>query len=170
MKEIKIMVVVLSLGLICQFAAAQSCNGNKVLMSIGSQGCGCHCKKKCVSPADVQSYLNNGWHYGECWGSCCWLRLNGNSNSHETSPTEIYSNPTSDLTTISFSLSQKLKVSLKIFDLNDRLVSTLTDKIFEEGKNEFIWSTEQVDEGIYFLQFQSAENRERIKLVVTKKY
>lgn len=169
MKEIKIMVAVLSLSLMYQFAAAQTtCTGNKVLMSIGSQGCGCHCKKKCVSPADVQTYLNNGWRYGDCWGSCCWVRLNGNSSSPETPLTEIYSNPASGSTTISFSLSQTRKVSLKIFDMNDRLVSTLADKIFEEGKNELMWSNENVNEGTYFLQFQSDENRERVKLVVTK--
>jgi hypothetical protein len=167
MKEIKIIVVVLCLSLMYQFAAAQNCNGNKVLMSIGAQGCGCHCKKKCVSPADVQTYLDNGWHYGDCWGSCCWVRLNGKSSSPE-SLTAIYSNPASRSTTISFSLSQKRKVSLKIFDMNDKLVSTVADKIFEEGKNELTWSTEHVNEGTYFLQFQSEENRERVKLVVIK--
>lgn len=52
--------------------------------------------------------------------------------------------------------------------MNDRLVSTLADKIFEEGKNELMWSNENVNEGTYFLQFQSDENRERVKLVVTK--
>ncbi len=169
MKKIKIMVLVLSLSLMYQFAAAQnSCTGNKVLMSKGSRGCGCHCQKKCVSPADVQTYLNNGWHYGDCWGNCCWVKLNGNSSSPETSLTEIYSNPSSDSTTISFSLSQTRKVSLKIFDMNDRLVSTLADKIFEEGKNELVLSTRNVNKGIYFLQFQSEENQERVKLVVTK--
>lgn len=167
MKEIKIMVVVLSLSLMYQLAAAQACKGDKVLMSKGAQGCGCHCQKKCVSPADVQTYLNNGWHYGDCWGSCCWVRLNGKSSS-ETPLTEIYSNPASRATTISFSLSQTRKVSLKIFDMNDRLVSTLADKIFEEGKNEFMWNNEHVKEGTYFLQFQSDENQERVKLVVTK--
>jgi len=167
MKEIKIMIVAFSLSLMCQFAAAQNCNGNKVLMSIGAQGCGCHCQKKCVSPADVQTYLNNGWHYGDCWGSCCWVRLNGKSPS-ETPLTEIYSNPASGSTTISFSLAQTRKVSLKIFDINNKLVSTLADKIFEEGKNELMWSTEHVKEGTYFLQFQSEENQESVKLVVTK--
>ena len=52
--------------------------------------------------------------------------------------------------------------------MTDRLVSTLADKIFEAGKNELMWSTENVNKGIYFLQFQSEENRERVKLVVTK--
>ena len=169
MKKIKFMFVLLTLSLMYQFAAAQnSCSGNKVLMSKGSRGCGCHCQKKCISPADVQTYLNNGWRYGDCFGSCCWVRLNGNSSSPATSLTEIYSNPASGSTTISFSLSQTRKVSIKIFDVNGRLVSTLADKIFEEGKNELMWSAEHVKGGIYFLQLQSEENMESVKLVVTK--
>lgn len=52
--------------------------------------------------------------------------------------------------------------------MNDQLVSTLADKIFEEGKNELVWSTGNVNKGVYFLQFQSEENLERVKLLVTK--
>src|SRR5437870_945868 len=62
----------------------------------------------------------------------------------------IFPNPASNSTTISFSLEQSQKVSLKVFDMNGRLVSTLADKIFEEGKNELMWSTENVNGGIYF--------------------
>ena len=169
MKEIKMMVAVLALSLIHQFAAAQApCKGNKILMSIGASGCGCHCNKKCVSPAYVQSYLDKGWHFGDCWGNCCWIRVNTGSPGSETALKEIYPNTASGSTTISFSLSQTRKVSLKIFDMNGRLVSTLADKIFKEGENELMWSTEKVNGGIYFLQFQSEENQERVKLVVTK--
>src|SRR6187401_1511132 len=117
MKEIKMMVLILSLGLMYQFAAAQaSCKGNKVLLHRGAPGCGCHCQKKCVSPTDVQTYLNNGWQYGNCLGSCCWVKLNENSSSSKTA--------LAGSTTISFSLSQTRRVSLKIFDTNDQLVST----------------------------------------------
>ena len=169
MKEIKIMVAVLVLSLMYQFAGAQtSCKGNNVLMSIGGQGCGCHCKKKCVTPAEVQTYLANGWHYGDCFGSCCWVRLNSDSSTLKIALKKNYPDPASGSTTISFSLSQAGKVSLKIFDLNGRLVSTLADKIFKEGENELMWSTENVNRGIYFLQVQSEEDQGRIKVVVTK--
>ena len=161
MKEIKMMIVILTLSLMHQSAVAQAaCKGNKVLLHRGAPGCGCHCQKKCVSPADVQTYLDNGWQYGSCLGSCCWVKLNENSSSSKTSLTGS--------TTISFSLSQTRRVSLKIFDMNDQLVSTLADKIFEKGNNELTWNSSDVSKGAYFLQFQSDENLERVNFYVTK--
>jgi hypothetical protein len=60
---IKIIVLVLSLSVIYQFASAQSaCSGNKVRMVKGAYRCGCHCQKKCVALADVATYQANGWY------------------------------------------------------------------------------------------------------------
>jgi hypothetical protein len=60
---IKIIVLVLSLSVIYQFASAQSaCSGNKVHMVKGAYRCGCHCQKKCVALADVATYQANGWY------------------------------------------------------------------------------------------------------------
>jgi hypothetical protein len=52
--------------------------------------------------------------------------------------------------------------------MNGRLVSTLADKVFEEGENEFVWNAEEENVGVYFLQFQSEENLQTEKLIVTK--
>jgi hypothetical protein len=86
----------------------------------------------------------------------------------ETFLADISPNPVSNSMTISFSLSQSQKVSLKIFDMNERLVSTLADKMFEEGENQIAWQADEVNAGIYFLQFQSAENVQTEKLIVAK--
>jgi len=80
----------------------------------------------------------------------------------------IFPNPASNSTTISFSLEQSQKISLKVFDMDGRLVSTLADTMFEEGKNEILWKTDNVNTGVYFLEFQSAEKLLREKLFVTK--
>jgi len=88
-----------------------------------------------------------------------------NNHSNEVA---IFPNPVTNTTTISFSLTQSGKVSVKIFDVNGRLVSTLADKMFEEGENEIIWNAAESNAGIYFLQFHSAENLQTEKLIVTK--
>jgi hypothetical protein len=80
----------------------------------------------------------------------------------------ISSNPVSNSTTISFSLTQALNISLRIYDLNGRLVETLADKIFNAGENEIRWDAEEMEDGIYFLQFLSAENLQVKKLIVAK--
>jgi len=81
---------------------------------------------------------------------------------------KVYPNPVSNSTAISFSLEQLQNVSLSIFDMSGRLVSTLANKVFKEGENELVWNADRVNAGIYFLQIQSEKNQERIKLVVTK--
>jgi Secretion system C-terminal sorting domain/Beta-propeller repeat len=80
----------------------------------------------------------------------------------------LFPNPFSNSTTISFFLSRSQKVSLRIFDLNGRLVTTLADKIFDAGENELVWNASEMNTGIYFLQLQSTENLKMEKLIVTK--
>ncbi len=82
--------------------------------------------------------------------------------------TSIFPNPFSTFITFSFSLSQSENVSLKIFDVNGRLVSTLADKIFDAGENELVWYAGEVNAGVYFLRFQSAKKLQTEKLIVTK--
>jgi hypothetical protein len=52
--------------------------------------------------------------------------------------------------------------------MNGRLIATLADKIFKAGENELVWNSDKVNAGVYFLQFQSAENVQTEKLIVTK--
>ncbi len=156
MKTTKIIMMVLALSVVYQFAEAQNtCQGNKVKMSKGfGGGCGCHCQKKCVSPGDVQTYLNNGWNYGDCWGNCCWIRA-GEDASIETSLTEIYPNPASGNVNIAFTLSQPGEVILEVFDMTGRNVTTIARTVFEEAGNQVTWDVSEVNPGIYFLKMKA---------------
>ncbi|MBK5285337.1 MAG: T9SS type A sorting domain-containing protein [Bacteroidia bacterium] len=79
-----------------------------------------------------------------------------------------FPNPVTNITTISFSLTQSQKVSLKIFDVSGRLVSILADKVFDAGENELVWNAGDVNAGIYFLRFEAASYSENQKLIVAK--
>jgi len=81
---------------------------------------------------------------------------------------EIAPNPVSSSTTISFSLNQSENVSLKIFDLNGRLIETLASTVLEEGEHSIEWNAESVNAGVYFLQVQTAAYSKTTKLIVTK--
>jgi hypothetical protein len=125
-------------------------------------------------------------HPGECWFEGQYGSLTANkanwiaklkapdpcanriANSELANSILIIPNPISNSTTISFSLSQSQNVSLKIFDVSGRLVSTLTDKIFEAGENEIVWNASDVNTGVYFLQLQSTENIQTEKIIITK--
>jgi len=92
---------------------------------------------------------------------------NQSALTYETSLTDVYPNPVSGAATISFSLAGTQRVSLKIVDLNGRLITTLADQFFDEGDNEIMWNTNEVNAGIYLLQFQSAALSVIEKIVVT---
>ena len=96
------------------------------------------------------------------------IAVGANETNNQNSAIKIYPNPVSNSATISFSLTRPENASLKIFDFSGRLVAILADKFFEEEKNEIVWSTDNVNCGIYFLQYQSAENQERKTFVVSK--
>jgi hypothetical protein len=110
----------------------------------------------------------------DCWmvtlGAGCSQRLGlaPGTENNLSNKVAIFPNPVTNTATISFSLTQSQKVSFKIFDMNGRLIATLADKIFKAGENELVWNSDKVNAGVYFLQFQSAENVQTEKLIVTK--
>jgi hypothetical protein len=100
-------------------------------------------------------------------GSGCSQRLTEKENvlSKEV---VIFPNPVANATIISFSLPQPETVSLKILDANGRIAATPGDGYYEEGNHEIIWNAEEVNPGIYFLQFRAGNDLQMKKLIVTK--
>ena len=136
------------------------------------------------TPADAQCYCScdshprlnaycvtkpNGTYRCKSVGhSACERIANTTSIPDESSLEDIYPNPVSTSTTVLFYVAQTENVSLKIFDLSGRLVTTLADASFEEGDHEITWNAESVNAGIYFLRMEAAGYSENQKLIVTK--
>lgn len=164
MKLTKILLLVLSLNVMYQFASAQNCPGNKVLMSKGYKGaCGCNnCQKKCVLPGEVQSYINMGWYIGECINVgrlCCggWVRNSKTAENIETMLTNIYSDPASRNFTISFNLQKPGNVNLRVFDMSGRYIATVANKTFEKDHNDIYWDAGKLNTGLYYLKMSAGE-------------
>lgn len=84
-----------------------------------------------------------------------------------------YPNPFSSATTISFLFDQSRKISLKIFDLNGRLIRTLANGQMQAGRQEIKWNASDaigkpVPAGIYLLQIEAGDFKETRKLSVIK--
>jgi len=116
-----------------------------------------------------------GWCYVNSHGQTKCLKINHIpdgwrvvNETIESAPLTVSPNPVSNSTTISFFNEQSGNVSIRVFDMNGRLVTTLANASFEEGGYEMVWNAADVNAGIYFLQFQTEENFETIKLAVTK--
>jgi hypothetical protein len=78
----------------------------------------------------------------------------------------IAPNPFSNVTTISFSLTQSANVSLKIFDLPGKLITTLVNSEIQAGVHEFKWEGNKVSAGIYFLRIEAGNYSETRKIFV----
>jgi hypothetical protein len=78
----------------------------------------------------------------------------------------IVPNPFSHSTTVRFQLLKKEKASLKIFDLNGKLITTLVDNIIEMGGHQMEINADKMNAGIYILQLQTSNLLKTEKLVV----
>ena len=138
-----------------------TCSLNKVAIKRMS-GNVCQ-EERCISQGVVQHYLNQGWIYG-----CCSSSRMGNEFDINNISAHSFPNPASSQVTTQMFLSNAEHISININDLNGRLVFTVADKYFEAGNSEVIWSTSDLNDGIYFLQMQSQELIRTEKLVISK--
>ncbi len=85
----------------------------------------------------------------------------------------IISDGESNSTTVAFYLEEQGKISLKIYDITGRLVTTLADNSFAEGEHTISWNTKDekgnaVVPGIYSLKMDAGKKSEMEKLIVMK--
>ena len=80
----------------------------------------------------------------------------------------IVPNPVVSSTTISFSLDKTENVSIKIFDMNGRLIQSFPEREFVAGAHQLKWDVTNFRAGIYVLKMQAGNYRETRKLIVAK--
>ncbi len=81
---------------------------------------------------------------------------------------ECYPNPMRKLTSISYYLPDRDKVSLKIYDVTGRIVKTLVDEEKEAGSYDINWDSRGLTTGIYFAKFVVSDYNETKKLILVK--
>ncbi len=65
----------------------------------------------------------------------------------------LFPNPTTSEMTVSFSLKQKSKIELKLYNTLGQHITTIADSSHDAGNNTITFSTENIPSGIYHLQF-----------------
>jgi hypothetical protein len=78
------------------------------------------------------------------------------NNSNQLS---LYPNPTFDMMNIEFSIEKTDYLSFELYDLNGKLIKLLMRDRVKAGKNDFSFSTNPLNAGIYLLKISSG-NRE----------
>ncbi|HSG29124.1 MAG TPA: T9SS type A sorting domain-containing protein, partial [Candidatus Krumholzibacterium sp.] len=81
-----------------------------------------------------------------------------------------YPNPFNPSTTISFTLPGKSRAKLSIFDITGRLVKTVRDDVFPEGRQEVVWDGRdergcEVSSGVYFYRLTAGDRTLTRKMV-----
>lgn len=98
---------------------------------------------------------------------------NGVGETEETIPTEFalhqnYPNPFNPATEIAFSLSAKVRATLRIYDMLGREVATLVDEEKTPGKYTMKWDAGRHASGVYFYRLVAGDFVQTRKLMLVK--
>lgn len=86
---------------------------------------------------------------------------------------QCYPNPFNPVTTMSYSVPRRSKVTIEIFNILGQKVQTLTDETKPAGEYQIIWNGDdsnglKVSAGIYFYRFQAGDFVETKKMLLLK--
>ena len=79
-----------------------------------------------------------------------------------------YPNPFNPSTTISFGLPKPGKVTIKLYNMLGREISTLVDEEMQAGEHKVIFSAEELPSGVYFYRLQTESYVAMRKAMVVK--
>jgi hypothetical protein len=85
-----------------------------------------------------------------------------------TSLAQNYPNPFNVETTIGFHLAEAGKVSLNVYDITARLVTTLVDGQMEAGEHVVSWDASNVPSGVYFYKLTTGDYTATKKMSLLK--
>ena len=81
---------------------------------------------------------------------------------------ETYPNPTNGPVRLLFGLEMDAKVSLRVYDLSGRLVTTLVSGDYKTGNHQVVWNTDMVSSGLYIVKLAVPGKRHIEKIAVLK--
>jgi len=107
------------------------------------------------------------------------IRLLGTETIDPEGPTpgahlqRIHPNPFNPHTTISFSVDRRQQVAVEIFDLTGRLVTTLTDQVYQAGSHMVEWSGADrtgraLSSGTYLVRLKTESRLEARKMMLLR--
>jgi len=79
-----------------------------------------------------------------------------------------YPNPFNPNTTISFILAYNQNVSIKVYDIDGKLIKILVDKKLSKGNHSVLFDGSNLSSGIYFYQFKTDSLTETKKMILVK--
>ena len=81
---------------------------------------------------------------------------------------QAYPNPFNPTTTLSFAIPVDSEVSLSVYNLQGREVSTLIDGNMDAGYHSIVWDANSYASGVYFVKMVAGEFVNTQKLMLIK--
>ena len=79
-----------------------------------------------------------------------------------------YPNPFNPTTTLSFAIPVNSEVSLSIYNMQGREVTSLIDGIMDAGYHSVVWNADNYSSGVYFVKMVAGEYMNTQKLMLVK--
>jgi hypothetical protein len=80
----------------------------------------------------------------------------------------IVPNPTTTKATLNFSLEETSTLNIAVYDMFGKFISEIENKEFAKGNHEISISTENLSNGVYFVNVSNGERNTALKMVVSK--
>lgn len=82
-----------------------------------------------------------------------------------------YPNPARGAASIRFTLTQKAEISIDVYDVSGRKVSTIANGKFESGKHDILWNRKnekgvRIPQGVYFVRLRAGQVEAHEKLIL----
>ena len=87
---------------------------------------------------------------------------------NEFSLLPAYPNPFNPVTNISFVVDKFSEISLKIFDVNGKLVQVVNPKSYQSGVHNVQWNASSLSSGMYFIHMLNGADRHTQKVMLLK--
>ncbi len=106
-----------------------------------------------------------------------YLKMNDSTTSveeeklnlpHQFSLNQNYPNPFNPSTKISFYLTEASRASIKIYDAVGKMVTEITNKMYDVGHYEIEFDGSNLSSGVYFCKLEAGEFVQTIKMVLIK--
>lgn len=77
-------------------------------------------------------------------------------------------NPTTTNATLNFSLEETSTLNVAIFDIFGKFITEVSNQEFAKGNHELSFSTENLSNGVYFVNISNGDRNSALKMVVSK--
>jgi beta-glucanase (GH16 family) len=91
-----------------------------------------------------------------------------NPKTDQFSLSQNYPNPFNSVTTLSYSIPSKNLVSLKVYNISGRVVSSIVSEEMQAGEYTREWDASNLPGGIYFCKLQAGTFSETRKFILIK--